>query len=79
MDTPEDLEDLVDLRIPREERHPLTSHLCEDTAYRPHIYGSRVVPRAQQYFRRSVPKGDNLALQSAGEHEWIRSLLTSCV
>jgi hypothetical protein len=43
-DAPEDLEDLVDLRVTGEERVALERHLGEDAPDRPHIDCCRVVP-----------------------------------
>lgn len=53
---PEDLEDLVNFRITREQRRALHRHLRKDAPDRPHINPRRVVTRAQQYFRRAVPQ-----------------------
>jgi hypothetical protein len=60
----EDLEDLVDLRVAREE-WLASSHLGEDAANRPHVNTSGVLAATKQNFRRAVPEGDNFVGVSA--------------
>ena len=55
----EDLEDLVDLRVTREERLA-GSHLGEDTADGPHVDTSGVLAATEQNFGRAVPESDDL-------------------
>jgi hypothetical protein len=43
LDSPEDAEDLVNLRVAREQR-TLHGHLCKDASYTPHINSCAVVP-----------------------------------
>lgn len=57
---PEDLEDLVDLRVTWEERVAAEDHLCEDAPDGPHVDRSRVVSRAEKDFGCAVPQGDDL-------------------
>lgn len=59
---PEDLEQLVDLRVPWEQR-PLVHHLRKDAAHGPDVDGGRVVAGAQQDLRRAVPEGHHLHRQ----------------
>jgi hypothetical protein len=61
-DAPEDLEDLVDLRVTREERVALERHLGEDAPDRPHIDCCRIVPAPEQHLRRAVPQRYNLCV-----------------
>lgn len=56
---PEDLEDLVNLRITREQRLA-RAHLGKDAAYRPHVDTSGILAATKQNFRSAVPKSDNL-------------------
>jgi hypothetical protein len=72
---PEDLEDLVNLRVTGEQRLA-RAHLSEDTAHRPHVDASRVLSTAEQDLRRTVPQSDHLVgvcaerdTKSAGEPE----------
>lgn len=57
---PEDLEDLVNLRIPREQRMSSHNHLRKDAPHGPHVDTGRVVTCAQENFGSAVPQGDNL-------------------
>jgi len=52
---PEDLKDLVDLRVAWEERVAAHDHLREDTTYRPHVDCSGIVARTKQDLGGSVP------------------------
>lgn len=51
---PEDLEDLVNLRVTREQRLAC-AHFGEDAADRPHIYTGRVLSSTEKDLRRTVP------------------------
>ena len=62
--SPKDPEDLVDLRVTWEERLA-HNELGEDAADGPHIDSSRVVTRAKEDFRCTVPECDNLSSASA--------------
>ena len=55
----EDLEDLVDLGVTREERLA-GGHLGEDAANGPHVDTSGVLATTEQNLRRAVPEGDDL-------------------
>lgn len=57
--SPEDAEDLVNLRVTGEQRLA-HGHLGKDTANGPHVNGRRVMTRAEKDFGGAVPKGDNL-------------------
>lgn len=57
---PEDLEDLVDLGVSREERMTLKEHLSKDAAYTPHVNGGGIMSRPEQDFGRSVPQSHHL-------------------
>jgi hypothetical protein len=59
MDAPEDLEDLVNLRVTREERLA-RAHLSEDAANGPHVDAGGVLPTSQQNLWRAVPQCDDL-------------------
>ena len=56
---PEDLEYLVYLGVPREER-ALGHHLREDVAHGPHVHGQRVGLAAEKDLGGSVPEGHHL-------------------
>lgn len=58
-DLPEDLEDLINLRITREQwlSH---RHLRKDTSDGPHIDSGAVMTRTEKNFWSSVPEGDDL-------------------
>lgn len=60
----EDLEDLIDLRVTREERLA-GSHLGEDAANGPHVDTSGVLATTEQNFGRAVPESDDLVGVSA--------------
>lgn len=66
MNVPEDLEDLVNLRITGEQGLAC-AHLGEDTTDRPHIDTGRVLTTAKQDLRRTIPQCDDLVGVSA---EW---------
>ena len=51
---PEDLEDLINLRVAGEKRLAC-AHLGEDASNRPHIYTSRVLATTEQNLRGAVP------------------------
>ena len=57
--SPEDAEQLVDLRIARPQR-PAIHHLRKDGADAPHVDGRRVRALTKQDFRGAVPQSDNL-------------------
>lgn len=54
----EDLEDLINLRVTREERLA-SSHLSEDAANRPHVDTSRVLATTEQDLGCAVPESDD--------------------
>lgn len=54
----ENLEDLVNLRVAREERLA-SSHLCEDASDRPHVDTRTVLASTEQDLGRPVPESDN--------------------
>ena len=56
---PEDLEDLVNLRVTREERLA-GGHLSKDTADGPHVYACAVLTSTEEDLRCTVPKSDDL-------------------
>jgi len=56
---PEDLEDLINLRVAREQRLA-RAHLGEDATDRPHVDTGRVLTTPQQDLRGTVPEGDDL-------------------
>ena len=58
-DVPEDLEDLVDLRVAGEQRLA-RAHLREDAADGPHVHAGRVLAAAEQDLGRAVPQRDDL-------------------
>ena len=64
-DVPEDLEDLVNLRVTREERLA-RAHLSEDATDRPHVNTSRVLSPTKQNLWRAVPECDDLYAASVG-------------
>jgi hypothetical protein len=51
---PEDLEDLVNLRVAWKERFA-SAHLGENSSNRPHINASRVLTSTEKNFRGTVP------------------------
>jgi hypothetical protein len=55
----EDLEDLVDLAIPAEERF-LFDELGEDASDGPNIHSQAVLPLSQQNLRSPIPEGLDL-------------------
>lgn len=55
----EDLEDLINLAVPAEERL-LLYQLGEDAAHCPNIHPQTVLPLPQQHLRRAVPERLNL-------------------
>ncbi len=55
----EDLENLIDFRIAREERSPLR-HLSHDAPYGPYIYRCRVLLLSEEDLRSAVPQRHNL-------------------
>lgn len=55
----EDLEDLVNLGITREERLA-GAHLSKDASNRPHVNTRRVLTSTQQNLWRAIPQSDNL-------------------
>lgn len=61
---PEDPEELIDFRIPVEERL-LGGHFCKDGPDAPYIYRGRVAGGAKQDLWGSVPQGDNLERKPA--------------
>lgn len=68
--SPEDPEDLINLRVTGEER--LThDHLGKDAADRPHVNARRVVTRAEEDFGSAVPESDNLCLVRRAEVLWV--------
>jgi hypothetical protein len=60
----ENLEDLVDLRVTREERLA-SSHFGKDAANGPHVDTSRVLTATKQNLGRAVPEGDDFVSVSA--------------
>ena len=54
--TPEDLENLVNLRITREEWGSLHDHLSHNATNGPHVDRRGVVPGTQQDLRSAVPQ-----------------------
>lgn len=58
-DLPESLEDLINLRVSREQRLPRT-HLGEDTSHRPHVDASGVLSTAKQDLGGTVPERNDL-------------------
>lgn len=56
---PEDLEDLVDLRITGEQGLAST-HFGKNATDRPHVHTSRVLTTTQKNLRGTVPEGNNL-------------------
>lgn len=67
-DSPENLEDLVNLGVPGEERLP-HRHFRKDTPDGPHVDRGAVVPRAKEDFRGPVPECDDLQGESVGKWE----------
>ncbi len=65
-DAPEDPEDLVNLRVAREEGLP-HRHLGKDAADRPHVDRSAVVARTEEDFGGAVPERDDLGGRGVGE------------
>jgi hypothetical protein len=59
LDEPENLENLVNLGITREQRLA-GAHLGKDAADRPHVDAGRVLPAAEQNLGGAVPQCDNL-------------------
>lgn len=57
---PEDLENLVNLRITREQ-WLASAHLCKNSPTRPHVNASGVLTTAEKNFRGAIPKGNDLA------------------
>lgn len=57
--SPEDLEDLVNLRVAREERLSC-AHLGKDATNGPHVNASRVLASTQENLGGSVPQSDDL-------------------
>ena len=57
--SPEDLEDLVNLRVTREEGLSC-AHLGKDATDGPHVDASRVLTSTQENLGGSVPQGDDL-------------------
>mmetsp|Transcript_18188 Transcript_18188/g.51805 ORF Transcript_18188/g.51805 Transcript_18188/m.51805 type:complete len:352 (-) Transcript_18188:40-1095(-) len=55
----EDLEDRVDLGVPREQRRA-RRHLRDDAADAPHVHGHAVELRAHEDLGRAIPHGDDL-------------------
>lgn len=67
-DSLEDLVDLVDLRVPRKEG-ALGHHLHQDRADRPEVDGRGVRLRSEEDFRRAVPEGNHLRVDTThGRH-----------
>ena len=64
---PEDLENFVNLGIAGEER-VAGDHLRNDRAHRPHVNRARVLLRAEQDLRRTVPERDHLVRVRAQRH-----------
>lgn len=64
---PEDLEDLVNLRVAREQRLA-GAHLSKNAANRPHVDAGRVLAAAEQDLGRAVPQGDDLVGVCAERH-----------
>lgn len=58
---PENFEDLVDLRVTREQRLA-SAHLGEDSTHGPHINASRVLASTKQNLWGAVPKSDDLKI-----------------
>ena len=58
-DSPEDLEDLVNLRVAGEE-WLARAHLGEDRAYGPHVDSGGVLASTEQDFWRAIPQSDYL-------------------
>lgn len=56
---PEDLKDLVNLRITREKRLA-RAHLGEDATNRPHIDSGRILTTTKENLGSAVPQGDDL-------------------
>lgn len=56
---PEDLEDLVNLRVTREQRLA-GAHLSKDSSTRPHVDAGGILATAEEDLRRSIPEGDDL-------------------
>ena len=56
---PEDLEDLVNLRVTREERLA-GAHFGEDATDRPHVDACAVLTSTEENFGSAVPEGDDL-------------------
>jgi hypothetical protein len=66
---PENLEDLVDLRVSGEERVSPHRHLSEDRSHGPHVNGGRVMPAAEEDFGCAIPQRHNLFVELASiEH-----------
>jgi len=73
--SPEDLEDLINLRITGEEGLP-RAHFSENAPHRPHVNAGRILTTAEQDLRGAVPEGDDLVgvgakgdAEGAGETE----------
>ena len=62
----ENLEDLVNFRVAREQRLPLHRHLRIYAANRPHVDACRVVARAKEDFGSTIPEGHDLRQQLIG-------------
>ena len=60
LEVPEDAEELVDLRVTREER-ALGNHLGEDAASAPNVDSDRVLLRTKEDLRSAVPQSDDLS------------------
>lgn len=74
-ESPEDTEDLVDLRVTGEQR-ATHRHLGKDTAYAPHVDGRAVVTRTEKDLWSPIPQRDHLMgvgsqwdTESAGQAE----------
>jgi hypothetical protein len=61
---PEDLEELIDLRVAREERS-LGDHLSQDAAHAPEVGGKGIGAASKQDLRGAVPESDHLVGEGA--------------
>jgi hypothetical protein len=61
---PEDLEELIDFRVAREERS-LGDHLCHDAADTPEVSGEGIGATSEQDLRGAIPERDHLVSEGA--------------
>ena len=74
---PEDLEDLINFRITREQ-WLASAHLRKDSSARPHVNASRVLTTTEKNFRGAIPKGNDLATLVANKTMRLEALPHGC-